>query len=177
LLSIIDANICPPNINWDDFSKEEVECLQLNAQVSNLLTKALTPNVEALISKEYEFPEDAHLLWKAIKEKFLKITTAQDSSDADCLTKPVKHIGQAKIATSKLKKSKRHQPNEESTSQTSSLYYKNHGKCLMDKDKKKKKPKKIESEEEEEEEYDLDFDKLSMKDMIKIKSLFERIQE
>jgi hypothetical protein len=62
LLSIIDANICPPNINWDDFSKEEVECLQLNAQVSNLLTKALTPNVEALISKEYEFPEDAHLL-------------------------------------------------------------------------------------------------------------------
>jgi hypothetical protein len=31
LLSIVDANICPPNINWDDFSKEEGKCLKLNA--------------------------------------------------------------------------------------------------------------------------------------------------
>jgi hypothetical protein len=23
LLSIIDSSICPPNINWDDFSEEE----------------------------------------------------------------------------------------------------------------------------------------------------------
>jgi hypothetical protein len=46
----------------------------------------------------------------------------------------------------------------------------------MTKDKKKKKPKKIEREEEEEE-YHLDFDKLRQKDMIKIKRLFERIQE
>jgi hypothetical protein len=49
----------------------------------------------------------------------------------------------------------------------------------MAKDKKKKKPKKVESEKEEEDDdgYDLDFDKLSKKDMIKIKSLFERLQE
>jgi hypothetical protein len=46
----------------------------------------------------------------------------------------------------------------------------------MAKNKKKKKPKKEESEEEEAE-YDLDFDKLSKKEMIKIKSLFERLQE
>jgi hypothetical protein len=63
LLSIINASICPPNINWDDFSEEEEKCLQLNAQAINLLTKALSPNIEALILKEYEFPEDAHLLW------------------------------------------------------------------------------------------------------------------
>jgi hypothetical protein len=31
------------------------------------------------------------------------------------------------------------------------------------------------NEREEEDEYDLDFDKLSKKDMIKIKSLFERL--
>jgi hypothetical protein len=47
----------------------------------------------------------------------------------------------------------------------------------MDKDKKKKKPKKVESEEEEDDECDLDFDKLSKKDMIKIKKLFGRLQE
>jgi hypothetical protein len=49
----------------------------------------------------------------------------------------------------------------------------------MAKGMKKKKPKKVEikEEEEEEEENDLDFDKLSKKDMIKIKNLFERLQE
>jgi hypothetical protein len=57
----------------------------------------LNSNVEDLIVKEYGFPEDAHLLWKAIKEQFSMTTTAQDSSDADCLTKlvrPVQHTGQ-----------------------------------------------------------------------------------
>jgi hypothetical protein len=29
-LSIVDASICSPSINWDDFSEEEGECLQLN---------------------------------------------------------------------------------------------------------------------------------------------------
>jgi hypothetical protein len=55
----------------------------------------------------------------------------------------------------------------------------------MAKGKKKKKPmkdemeeeKEEEEEEEEDDEYDLDFDKLSKKDMIKIKSLFEILQK
>jgi hypothetical protein len=40
-------------------------------------------------------------------------------------------------------------------------------------------PMKDEREEEDDDndEYDLDFDKLSKKDMIKIMSLFERLQE
>jgi hypothetical protein len=47
----------------------------------------------------------------------------------------------------------------------------------MAKGMKKKKPKKVESKEEEDEENNLDFNKLSKKDMIKIKNLFERLQE
>jgi hypothetical protein len=47
----------------------------------------------------------------------------------------------------------------------------------MTKDKKKKKPKKVENKEEEDDKYDLDFDKLSKKENIKIKRLFERLQE
>jgi hypothetical protein len=49
----------------------------------------------------------------------------------------------------------------------------------MAKDKKKKKPKKVDSEAEEDDddEYDLDFDKLSKREMIKIKRLDERLQE
>jgi hypothetical protein len=42
---------------------------------------------------------------------------------------------------------------------------------------KKKKLKKVESKEEEDDEYDLDFDKLSKKETIKMKMLFERLQE
>jgi hypothetical protein len=53
----------------------------------------------------------------------------------------------------------------------------------MAKGKKKKKPTKVVSEEEKEEEeevddeYDFDFDKLNKKDMIKIKNLFEKVEE
>jgi hypothetical protein len=81
------------------------------------------------------------------------------------LSNQIGQTRQVKATTSKLQKSKSHRPNEESTSQTSSLSYKSHGKCLMAKGKKKKKKKKN---------Y-LDFDNLSKKDMIKIKRLFERI--
>jgi hypothetical protein len=62
LLNIVDANICPPNINWANLSEEEGKCLKLNAQAICLLTQSLSPNVEAIIIKEHEFPVDAHLL-------------------------------------------------------------------------------------------------------------------
>jgi hypothetical protein len=50
----------------------------------------------------------------------------------------------------------------------------------MDKGKQEKKPLRVESEEEdddEEDEDDLEFDKLSKKDIIKIKRLIERNEE
>jgi hypothetical protein len=89
LLSIVDASICPLNFDWDDFSKGEGKCMQRNAQATYFLTKALSSSVEDVIIKEYGFLEDAHLLWNAIKEIFPKTTTTHDSSDADCLFKPV----------------------------------------------------------------------------------------
>jgi hypothetical protein len=140
----------------------------------------LCPNVEAIIIKEHGFSVDAHLLWIYIKNMFLDTTTAQDSRGAGCLIKLVKPVGKtgqtglAKSAGSRLQKRKQHRSNQNSTFETSPLASASHGKCLMAKGKKKKKPTK---DEREEEEYDLDFDKLSKKDMIKIKSLFERLQE
>jgi hypothetical protein len=47
----------------------------------------------------------------------------------------------------------------------------------MAKGKQEKKPLMVESEEEEEDKDDLEFDKLSKKDIIKIKGLIERIEE
>jgi hypothetical protein len=76
LLSIVDASICPLNFDWDDFSEGEGKCMQRNAQATYLLTKALSSSVEHMIIKEYGFPEDAHLLWNAVKEMFLVTTTA-----------------------------------------------------------------------------------------------------
>jgi hypothetical protein len=134
LLSIINASICPPNINWIDFSEEEEKCLKLNAQAIYLQTQFLSLNVEALILKVFGFPVDAHLMWKSIKEKFLEITSAQDSGGADYLTKPIRPVGHtdqtglAKTAGSRLQIRKHHRSNEESTSQTTSLPSASHGK-------------------------------------------------
>jgi hypothetical protein len=182
LLSIVDSNICPPNITWANLSEEERKCLKLNAQAICLLTQSLSPNVETLILKEHGVPIDTHLLWKYIKEKFSYTTSVQDSREADCLTKPVRPVvkigqtGMAKSAGSRLQRKKRHRSNQNLTSQTSSLSSTSHGKWLMAKGKQEKKPPKVESKEEEGK-YDLEFDKLSKKDMIKIKRLIEKIEE
>jgi hypothetical protein len=188
LLNIIDASICPSNINWANLSEEEENCLKLNAQAICLLSQSLSANVEDIIIKEHGFPVDAHLLWIYIKDIFLDITAAQDSRGVGYLIKPVRPVGKigqtslAKSAGSRLQRRMRHRSNQNSTSQTSPLSSVSHRKCLMAKGKKKNKPTKDdredkEEEEEKEDEYDLDFDKLSKKDMIKIKSLFERLKE
>jgi hypothetical protein len=58
-----------------------------------------------------------------------------------------------------------------------SAFYKS-WKCLAAKGKQEKKPPRVESEEEEEKDKDdLEFDKLSKKDIIKIKRLIERNEE
>jgi hypothetical protein len=182
LLSTIDSSICPPNITWPNLSEEKRKCLKLNAQVICLLTQSLSPNVEALILKEHGIPMDAHLLWKYIKEKFSKTTAVQDSREADCLTKPVRPvfiIGRtcmAKSAGSRLQQKKHHRSNQNPPSQNNSLPSTSHGKCLMAKGKQEKKPPRVESEEEEDKD-DLEFDKLSKKDIIKIKRLIERNEE
>jgi hypothetical protein len=92
LLSIVDSSICPPNITWANLFEEEIKCLKLNAQAICLLTQSLSPNVEAVILKEYGVPMDAHLLWKYNKEKFSETTTVQDSREAYYLTKPIRPV-------------------------------------------------------------------------------------
>jgi hypothetical protein len=154
LLSIVDASIYPPNINWANLSEEEGKYLKLHAQAISLLTQSLSPNIEAIIIKEHGFPVDAHLWWMYIKDIFSETTATQDSRGADCLIKlvrPVGKIGQtglAKSAGSRLQKRKRHRSNQNSTSQTSPLPSASHGKCLMAKGKKNNKPTKDESKED-----------------------------
>jgi hypothetical protein len=56
LLNIVDASICPPNINWANLVEEEEKYLKLNAQAICLLIQSLSLNVEAIIIKEHGFP-------------------------------------------------------------------------------------------------------------------------
>jgi hypothetical protein len=137
LLSIIDSSICPPNVTWANLSVKERKCLKLNAQAICLLTQSMSPNVEALISKEYEFLMDAHLQWKYIKEKFSETTTIQYSREAGYLTKAVRPVlktdqtSMFKSAGSTLQKKKHHRSNQNSSSQTRSLPSASHRECLM----------------------------------------------
>jgi hypothetical protein len=82
----------------------------------------------------------------------------------------------AKLAGSRLQRKKRHRSNQNSTSQNNSLPSTSHEKCLMAKGKQEKNPLRVESEEEEDKD-DLEFDKLSKKDIIKIKRLVERNEQ
>jgi hypothetical protein len=148
LLNIVDASICPPNINWVNLSEEEGKCLKLNAQSICLLAQSLSPNVEAIIIKEHRFPMDAHLLWIYINDMFSDTTSAQDSRGSGCLIKSIRLVrkpdGLAKSTGSRLPKGKR---------------FACHVKCLMAKGKKKKKPTKDEREEEEDKEEEKEEDK------------------
>jgi hypothetical protein len=92
LLNIVDASICPPNINWSNLSEEEGKCLKLNAQAICPLTQSLSPNVEVIIIKEHGFPVDAHLLWIHIKDMFSDTIAAQDSRGAGYLIKSVRPV-------------------------------------------------------------------------------------
>jgi hypothetical protein len=77
--------------------RRKEKCLKLNTQAICLLIQSLSPNVEALISKEHGFPMNAHLLWKYIK-KNSETTAVQDSREANYLTKPVKPIWLSQLA-------------------------------------------------------------------------------
>jgi hypothetical protein len=54
-----------------------------------ILTNVLSSDLEDSICKEYGFLEDAHLLWKVLKEKFATSRSKQDSVDSLSLTKLV----------------------------------------------------------------------------------------
>jgi hypothetical protein len=108
LLNIVDASICPPNINWANLFEEEGKCLKLDAQAICLLNQSLSPNVEVIIVKQHGFLVDVRLLCIYIKDMFSYTTAAQDSRGAGCLIKPVRPVektsqtGFAKSAGSRL---------------------------------------------------------------------------
>ena len=70
---IVDVNISPPSDDLAILSKEEVKCLQHNAQATNVLFSALSEDVfDAIIFGDDEPLDDAHIIWTTLKEKYDK---------------------------------------------------------------------------------------------------------
>jgi hypothetical protein len=70
---IIDMSISPSSVDLSNLCKEEVKCLQLNAQAINVLFSALSEYVfDNVIFGDDEPLEDAHLIWTTLKERYDK---------------------------------------------------------------------------------------------------------
>jgi len=70
---IVDVSISPPSDDLAILSKEEVKCLQHNAQATNVLFSALSEDVfDAVIFGDDEPLDDAHIIWTTLKEKYDK---------------------------------------------------------------------------------------------------------
>ncbi|XP_066358180.1 uncharacterized protein [Miscanthus floridulus] len=68
---IIDVSILPPHDDLIYLSREEVKCLQLNAQAANVLFSALSEDVlDAVIFGDGEPLGDAHIIWTTLKEMY-----------------------------------------------------------------------------------------------------------
>jgi len=68
---IVDVSISPPSDNLDYLSREEVKCLQYNAQATNVLFSALSEDIlDAVIFGDGEPLYDAHIIWTMLKEKY-----------------------------------------------------------------------------------------------------------
>ena len=70
---IVDVSISPPSDDLAILSKEEVKCLQHNAQATNVLFSALSEDVfDAVIFGDDEPLDDAHIILTTLKEKYDK---------------------------------------------------------------------------------------------------------
>ena len=64
---IVDVSISPPSVDLANLSRDEVKCLQHNAQATNVLFSALSEDVfDPVIFGDGEPLEDAHLIWTTL---------------------------------------------------------------------------------------------------------------
>ncbi|KAG2630139.1 hypothetical protein PVAP13_3KG494901 [Panicum virgatum] len=90
-LVIVVASILHPNFNWknvDITNKREMDCMQLNALVTDYLLSVVCAEISDIILEDKEMRENAYLIWKFLKNLYDKncsvssvtITSHQESS-------------------------------------------------------------------------------------------------
>ncbi|PUZ66868.1 hypothetical protein GQ55_3G378300 [Panicum hallii var. hallii] len=86
MLLVVVASILPPNINLDDFSSlssEDLDSLQLNAQVTYLLFSTLRKEMQKIILEEEDICEDAHLIWEIPEEMYVEPQSDDHAREAN----------------------------------------------------------------------------------------------
>ncbi|KAG2538944.1 hypothetical protein PVAP13_9NG368828 [Panicum virgatum] len=88
---VVVASILPPNFSWkniDITNKREMDCMQLNALVTDYLLSVVCAEISDIILEDEEMRENAYLIWKFLKNFYDKnclcfMATAEDNSDSD----------------------------------------------------------------------------------------------
>ncbi|KAG2642766.1 hypothetical protein PVAP13_2KG243900, partial [Panicum virgatum] len=72
---VIVASILPPNFGWkniDITNKREMDCMQLNALVTDYLLSVVCTEISDIILEDEEMRENAYLIWKFLKNLYDK---------------------------------------------------------------------------------------------------------
>jgi hypothetical protein len=92
---IVDVSISPPSDDFHYLSREEVKCLQYNAQAPNILFSALSEDVlDAIVFGDGEPLDDAHIIWTTLKERYgnskcdKKLLSLEEPLE-ECSTSPI----------------------------------------------------------------------------------------
>jgi len=72
---VVVASILPPNFSWknvDITNQKEMDCMQLNALVTDYLLSNVCAEINDIILEDEEMRENAHLIWKFLKNLYEK---------------------------------------------------------------------------------------------------------
>ena len=72
---VVVASILPPNFSWknvDITNQREMDCMQLNALVTDYLLSNVCAEINDIILEDEEMRENAHLIWKFLKNLYDK---------------------------------------------------------------------------------------------------------
>ena len=72
---VVVASILPPNFSWknvDITNKREMDCMQLNALVTDYLLSVVCAEISDIILEDEEMRENAYLIWKFLKNLYDK---------------------------------------------------------------------------------------------------------
>ena len=72
---VVVASILPPNFSWknvDITNKREMDCMQLNALVTDYLMSVVCAEISDIILEDEEMRENAYLIWKFLKNLYDK---------------------------------------------------------------------------------------------------------
>ena len=72
---VVVASILPPNFSWknvDITNQREMDCMQLNALVTDYLLSVVCAEISDIILENEEMRENAYLIWKFLKNLYDK---------------------------------------------------------------------------------------------------------